>query len=381
MIAPKRLVIFRPTLGEGGADRVTITLLKYLDRRKFAPALVLTRREGVLLEQVPADVPVITLQARRLGTSWIALARYLRAEKPDIVFSTSSGGNTVAALAHWLSGHRSRLVLSERNTFSIARRERLPRWLPVERLKRPLYRRADVIAAVSRGVADDLVATLRLPADQVSVVYNPVDVDAAAPAPDPAPHPWLTEPIPVVLAVGRLVPQKGYPVLLDAFAAVRRIRAARLLVLGEGPLRGSLQTQVESRGLSDDVRFLGFVTNPHAFMRRCAVYVLSSVFEGFPNALIEAMRCGAPVISTDCPSGPREIITEPGRNGLLVPVGDAQALADAIDTVLSSPPLRATLAQEGQRRAAAFRHESIVAAYERVLLPESLGHDRMLTPA
>jgi glycosyltransferase involved in cell wall biosynthesis len=362
-----RLMIFRPNLADGGADRVTVTLLKYLDLRRFDPTLVLMRKEGQMLGHVPKAVRVLELGSRRLRGAWPALTRLVRAESPDVLVSTSSGGNLVVSLAQWLSGHRCRLVLSERTMFSMARKERIPWTVPIGAVKRFLYRRAHLVMAVSQGVADDLVQVLRLPRSLVRVVYNPiVDESLLDQAEQPLAHPWFEDGVPVVLAAGRLITQKDYPTLLEAFGQVRRSRPARLMILGEGVLRPALEALVKEMGMEQDVQLPGFVINPFPYMKRCTVFVLSSKFEGLPGVLIQAMACGAPVISTDCPSGPAEII-EPGRSGLLVPVGNADSLAREIEHLLADPQRRETLAREGQRRAHDFNVQTMVAQYEAAL--------------
>lgn len=366
---PLRLLVVRPTLGQGGADRVTLTLLEALDRRRFAPELVLLRRRGAWLDRVPADVPVDDLGGRRLWTAWLPLARRLRRRPPDVVLSTSSGANVVAALAHRLAGSGARLVLSERNVL-VRDQAPLKRALLLA-AKRRLYRRADAVTAVSRGVADDLRRRLGVPAERLRVVYNPVvTAELAAQAAAPARHPWLAAPEPVVLAAGRLVPAKGFDVLLHAFAELRARRPARLLILGEGPLREELLAQAERLGVGADVDLPGFDPNPFAAMARCAVFVLSSRFEGLPGVLIQAMACGAAVVATDCPAGPAEIV-ESGADGLLVPVDEPRTLAAALSELLDDDDLRRRLGARAAVAAQRFAAAGSLAAYEAVLSGEA----------
>jgi glycosyltransferase involved in cell wall biosynthesis len=208
-----------------------------------------------------------------------------------------------------------------------------------------LYRRADALVAVSTGVADDLVATLRLPRDMITVIYNPIPVtDIRRLAESPTAHPWLArgEP-PVILGVGRLTKQKDFSSLIRAFARVRQQRPVRLIILGDGELRGELEALARSLGVAADVTLPGFVDNPFPWMKGAAVFALSSAWEGFGNALIEAMACGTPVIATDCTTGPAELLDD-GRYGPLVPVGNDQALADAVCEMLDRPKAAALLA-------------------------------------
>lgn len=373
-VMAKKVLLFRPTLGEGGADRVTITLLRHLDRQTVRPSLVLVKRDGTLIDEIPKDIPVIDLGASRLRFSWLRLASVLRREKPDVLFSTSSGGNLVAALAHRIAfDPNRRLVLSERNTFSQVRREKRAPWLPVVAMTRRFYSRADRIIAVSEGVAKDLIQTLALPEGLVTAIHNPVvDEELYELSEQPVDHPWVQQGTPIVLAVGRLVPQKDYPLLLRAFARIRERRRVRLIVLGEGESRRSLERLAERLGVRDDVDFAGFKKNPFTYMRNCTVFVLSSRFEGLPGALIQAMACGAPVISTNCPSGPAEIISE-GSSGFLVPVGDENRLTEALERLLDDESLRRAFSEAGRKAASAFAVDSMVRHYEEELLSVTPG--------
>jgi glycosyltransferase involved in cell wall biosynthesis len=366
-VTRKRLLVFRPTIGQGGADRNTLILLQLLDRKLFALQLALMKREGEFLVDLPSDVELHVLDASSLWTAWWPLWKLLRSDSPDIVLSTSSGGNIPTALAHLLAHRRIRLVLSERSTIEregFTLKRRLTR-----QLKRWLYQRADAIAAISQGVQNDVIRNLRVSPDKVSVVYNPVlDESLRTLWQEPVEHPWFSEEIPVVLAAGRMVPAKDYPTLLRAFRLVRDRCVARLLILGEGHLRAELECLVKHLGLESDVSMPGFDKNPFRYMARCQIYVLSSIFEGLGSALIQAMACGAPVIATDCPFGPAEIIIEPGRDGILVPPRDFEALAREIVRLLEHPEVRRELSACGQRSAERFRAEAALTAYTKTIL-------------
>jgi glycosyltransferase involved in cell wall biosynthesis len=216
---------------------------------------------------------------------------------------------------------------------------------------------------VSREAADDLARTARLARERIEVIYNPVITPAlreqAAQAPD---HPWFApgQP-PVVLGVGRLTRQKDFPTLIRAFAEVRRRRTARLVILGEGEERPALTALVAELGLDPDVALLGFRDNAAAYMARAAVFVLSSAWEGLPTVLIEALATGTPVVSTDCQSGPREILQE-GRLGDLVTVGDPAGLARAIEAPLDRAPVPV-----GEKVLFPFTREAAVDHYLRVI--------------
>jgi glycosyltransferase involved in cell wall biosynthesis len=204
-----------------------------------------------------------------------------------------------------------------------------------ERLVKFWYPRADWVVAVSRGVQRDLLRYTRVSPERVALIYNPTYTHRLLELREqPVEHPWFApgEP-PVVLGVGRFYPQKDFATLLRAFAKVRANRLVRLVILGEGPLRSELEALAHQLGITEHVSMPGFVENPFAYMRRAAVFVLPSQYEGLPNVLIQAMACGCPVVSTNCPSGPEDILDN-GKYGHLVPVGDAEAMARAILRVL-----------------------------------------------
>jgi glycosyltransferase involved in cell wall biosynthesis len=345
---------------------VTLTLLQHFDRAVFEPSLVLSQVTGEFVEDVPPDVAVHSLGGRRLWTAWLPLTRLLRQQRPDILFSTSGGTNVVAVIAHFLSGSNGRLVLSERNVLMHGEATLKRRFLVWS--KRVLYGRADRVTAVSQGVKDDLVNQLGIAEEKVTVVYNPVVTDEMlAMAQEPLDHPWFSDDVPVVLGVGRLVLEKGFDVLIRAIAEVREKRPVRLVILGQGELREALQAQIDDLNLTDSVSLAGFDKNPFKYMARCDLFVLSSRHEGLPGVLIQAMACGAAVVSTDCPSGPSEIIT-PEVDGVLVPVEDVAAMAGLIERLLGDVELRRRFGEKGRETAERFRVEVVLRNYEAALL-------------
>lgn len=367
------VLFVRPNLSQGGADRVTRTLLRALPRDRFAPALALVHDTGEMREGLPTDVNVTSLGGGRAFASAPALARAIKRLRPDVVFSTSGGTNLPAILAVEATGHRCRVVVSERNV--LFHGGMTPKRALATAAKRVLYPLADAVTAVSTGVADDLARELALPRGRIQVVYNPVVTDEVRQgAQESCAHPFFAPGAPpVVLGVGRLVHEKAFDVLLRAFASVRTRVDARLLILGEGPLRDELAALAQRLGIAAAVDMPGFDSNPFKYMARATAFVLSSRHEGLPGALIQAMACGAPSISTDCPSGPAEIIEAVGREGLLVPVDDVGEIARAIGSVLSDAALRATLAEHGRRAASRFGVDSSLALYMEAIWPGSSG--------
>lgn len=331
------MAVFLLRLGIAGTERNMLTVVRHLASRGYRVDLVLINADGPLLETLPSTVRVVDLACRTKGGAVPGLARYLRRAKPDVLVSALASVNCVAAFSWWISRSKARLVLSERSTLSQeVARHWMFRILPMA--MRWLYPKADAIWAVSQGVADDLAATIGLPREKIQVIYNPVltdDLDHAAAA--PIDDPWFeTGAPPVILAVGRLHPQKDYPSLIKAFSKMRAAHHCRLLILGEGPERPRLEAAIQASGFADDIRLNGLTTNPFPYMRAARLFVHSARWEGLPTALIEAMASGVPVVSTDCPSGPREILRG-GELAPLVPVGDVDAMAAAMAGELSRP--------------------------------------------
>ena len=332
----ERVAIFTANMDGGGAERAMAKLAGGMAGRGYDVDLVLSKAEGHYLPEISGDVRVVDLGAGRVLASLPGLVRYLRRERPSAMLTSLCHVNVVALWARRVAGVGTTLVVNEQNTFSLETRNsprRRHRWLPA--LTRRFYPWADAIVAVSRGAAEDLALTARIEPDLIQVVYNPiVTPELRRMAAKPIGHAWFEpgEP-PVFLAVGRLAPQKDFPTLIRAFAQVRARHEARLLILGGGPERAHLQSLVGELGLDGDVGLPGWVTNPYPYMVRSAAFVLSSRWEGLPSVLIEALYCGVPVIATDCPSGPVEIL-EGGKHGMLVPVGDVDALARGMEAAI-----------------------------------------------
>ena len=269
------------------------------------------------------------------------LVSYLARERPDRLVAAKTHTNLTAIWGSALSGFPACVVVGEHTilTQEVAGPQgRKWRWRFIAPLLGCVYPAADFVYAVSNGAARDLAERTGLPRDGVETIYNPVVTEALrAQVAESVSHPWYREgEPPVVLGVGRLEPEKDFATLIRAFAEVRSKMPARLLILGDGRERRGLQALVRKLDVAADVELAGFVANPSAHMARAGVFVLSSAYEGLGNVLIEAMHAGCPVVSTDCPSGPSEIL-EGGRHGSLVPVGESSALADAIVRSLEGP--------------------------------------------
>jgi glycosyltransferase involved in cell wall biosynthesis len=367
-MAQIRLAIFISSMRGGGAQRAMLNLAQGIARRGYAVDLVLARAEGPYLADVPASVRVVDLKAARVLSGLPALIRYLRRERPQAMVSALAYVNIVALWARRMAGVPLRMIVNEQNTLSYSAshsQRRRARLMPA--LVKRYYPWADGVVTVSEGVGDDLARVTGIPREAIKVIYNPAVMALAVQerAKAPLDHPWFKpgQP-PVMIAVGRFHVQKDFLMLIQAFAQVRKAQRARLLILGEGRERPMLEALVQQLGVEQDVSLPGFVTNPFAYMARATLFVLSSRWEGLPTVLVEALCCGTPVIATDCPSGPREILREQ-RYGQLVPVGDTAAMAAAITKALENttprPPRESWLP---------FELEVIVDQYLKILLED-----------
>lgn len=354
------LAIFVPSLAGGGAERVMVVLANAFAARGKRVHLVVGSAEGPYSDLLDGRVELVSLDSFRLLAWPLLLAAYLRRTRPKALLSALSHANLAAIAAKQLSRVPARCVVSEHSTidFVVAHSaRRLTRVLPMA--MRLVYPFADRVVAVSDGAAAALSATIGLPRHRIDVIHNPVEVPGGV---APPPHPWFASGAPpVIVTAGRMTAAKDHGCLIDAFAQLRGRRACRLVILGEGPLRRKLEEQAAGLGISEHVLMPGFQSDPFAWMRGASVFALSSHHEGLPVALIEAMACGTPVVSTDCPSGPAEIL-ENGKWGRLVPVGDSGALADAIAATLDEPQH-----PDVARRAADFSVDRAMERYARVL--------------
>lgn len=363
----QRVSVFLPSLAGGGAERVMSLIANGLAARGVDVTLVLCQAIGAYLVDVDSRVRVVDLGVSSMPQALLPLVRHLRNARPTALLAAMSHANVTAALAHCMACSTARLVLSERAHLGSVLAA-YPGWRmrATTLMMRCSYLRADRIVSVSEGVAADLLQRIPLDAERVVTIYNPVVDDALHARANVEPAcAWLSARAPsdppVVLAAGRLVPQKDFATLIEAFALLRGTRTARLLILGEGHLRATLTAQIARLGLEGDVALPGFEPNPYSAMRTAQLFVLSSRFEGLPGVLIQAMACGIPVVSTDCPSGPREVL-EGGRWGRLVPVGDVTAMAAAMAAALDDPSPPAVML-----RAADFSVASAVERYAREL--------------
>lgn len=336
----KKISLFIPSLKGGGAERAILNLANELSvDSNFKVDLVLIGKAGTYLAEVQSRVNIVDLKSSNVPKSLFPLIKYLKKEKPDILISTLSHASAVSILATMLSRSKTKTIVRMANTFSkvlknINFTERMILFWGVK----IFFRFANEIVAVSDGVADDLAKTIKISRSKMKVIYNSTDIEKIKNKyKESITHPWLKNKTnPVILAVGRLTVEKDYPTLIKAFSILSEKNNFRLIILGEGKKRSELESLIKKLELQEKIDLPGFTRNPFVYMRNCDIFVLSSATEGFPNTLIEAMACGTPVVSTDCPSGPREILDN-GKFGKLVKVGDEKSLAEAILETIKNP--------------------------------------------
>jgi glycosyltransferase involved in cell wall biosynthesis len=333
------IAIFMPSLAGGGAERVMINLANTMTRSGYKVELILFSASGPNAKQLDKNIQIIDLKTSGAIASLPKLTSYLKEYQPKALISALAHCNVVAAYVKKRSGITTRVVGVDHNVYSLPQDANFKlrfRQLALRIAMRRTYPLLDHVVAVSQGIADSLKNDVGITRN-IEVIYNPVlSDDTFQKANQRIEHPWFNQDIPVILGVGRLEKRKDFPNLIRAFALLRHQRPARLMILGEGEDRGLIESLIQELALGDDVCLPGFVDNPYAYMKRADVFVLSSIFEGLPTVLIEAMALGTPVVATDCKSGPREIL-EAAAYGNLVPIQNPEALAKAIDETLNQP--------------------------------------------
>ena len=355
-----KISIILPDLRGGGAERINVDLAHEFARAGYDVELVLMQARGELLKEAEASFPVVDLATPRARSLPLALAHYLRHRRPDALLAAMWPLTVIAPLAQRLSGHRCKVLVSEHGILSAQYRE----WGTIHRLflrgsTRMGYRLADHRVGVSAGVVRDMAALSAMRPDTFNVIYNPVP-----PRPDPEPEAldladrlWSGPAGARIVTVGTMKAVKNHPLLLRAFARLGRSNA-RLMFVGDGAGRDALLSLARALGAADRVILAGFQSDPTPFYQTADLFALSSDYEGFGNVIVEAMACGLPVVSTDCPSGPSEIL-ESGKYGRLVPVGDVDALAKGLAQSLDAPLQPAALTA----RAAEFHPAKAARAY------------------
>ena len=354
-----------PSLRVGGAEKRTLALLSHLDRKAFAPSLIVQHGDGPLWQDLPPDVPLIDLNTPRMRFVIPEMRAALRKTQPDIVFALIEHTCIAVAMAARAENLTSPLVFSIRSNISKSLGSMSP---PMRLVYRAAFKRyfpdAAAIVAVSRGAGEEFARLTPEIRDRIAVLPNPVIppelVEQSRITPD---HLWARSGVPYILACGRLVAEKGFATLIRAFARVRARRNVRLLILGDGPQRKVLEALVKQLHLRGSVALPGRVSTPYRYMGSAAAFVLSSRWEGMPGVLIEAMACGVPVVATDCKFGPGELIDH-GQNGLLARLDDVTSLEEQIERVLGEPAFAARLGVAGKASMVRYSEAAACAAHE-----------------
>lgn len=361
------VALFIPSLANpGGAERVVVNLSKGLDARGLDVEIVTGEVDGAFTDDIPSTVATRRFRWPRVPVAPVVgtlpgLVRYLNDRRPDCLISFMNQVNLVAVIARELASTDPTLVVTDHNNPELLVDERNPYYRKdrlIYRLAPPLYSRADHIVGVSDGVSDSLAAITGLPRERITTIFNPVVDDRLRERQrEPVGHPWLEDDELQVVLGAKPEAQKNLSMLVRAFSRLEGTKN-RLVIVGTGEQTAELERVAAELGVADRVDVHGFVENIYAYLSTADVFALSSNWEGLPTILIEALACGCPVVSTDCPSGPREILQD-GELGELVPVGDARALGEAIQRTLEADVDESRL----RRRAEDFTVEAAAARY------------------
>ena len=361
----KHIAFVIPTLTGGGAERVIVTLVKYLDRRRFRVTLaVVDTRDAVLRGEIPDDVEFIDLGARRVRHALPRIIRTIWRIRPDVLFSTLGHLNVALAMVRFLLPRSVWTVARETTVVSNSLQVQ-PHRAAWKALYRWFYRRHDEVICQSRYMRDDLVRNFRFPEARSRIIHNPVDVERVRSlSAQPVEFPVGDSNAVKLVAAGRLDKEKGFDLLIEALALLER-PVVHLMLLGQGPLKADLQECARQHGVAGRVHFVGFQSNPYAWFARADALVLSSHYEGFPNVVLESLACGTPVIATPAPGGTREILE--GVDGcVMAEEVSARSLADAIQRWLDGSRRRVV-----ESAVDSYRVERILSEYEAALWKEA----------
>lgn len=346
----KKLSILISFSGDGGVEKMMINLLEGLIDQGVKIDLLVIKDRPPHFSRIPKGVNIIKLGP---NSAWLCkkpLIDYLKNSQPDVLLAAKHRALKLAIQAKRASGVNCKVVgqLHSHASESLKHKLWLKRVIWFASMRR-LYRHADKIISVSQGVADNIQDITQLKNDKLVVIYNPVVTnELKLLATQPAEHPWFNDKVPVIIAAGRFNKQKDFITLIKAFALLHKERASRLIILGKGKLQAEYQQLALSLKIEKDIDFPGFTLNPYTYMAHAQLFVLSSAWEGFGLVLAEAMAIGTPVVSTNCKSGPSEILID-GQYGKLTEVGNAQALADAMAVTLDQPMTKLQLQQGSER--------------------------------
>lgn len=359
--------IYIPSLNGGGAERVMLTMANALADSNYATRvdLLVNKIEGPYIKDVSKSINLVSLNSKRTAFSLIPLAKYLNKQQPNVIISAMNYVNIITVIAKMLSHSKTHVIVTEHTDLMAAMRDNKNalRNFILKTLMQYTYKKADAIVAVSKGAAKALAQQTKIDISKITTIYNPVVTDKLIHEQhELINHPWMKKETPYIIGVGRLIPLKNFEALITAYSYVQRYIDINLVILGQGHLKEELQKLVRDLRIEEKVLFTGFVDNPYPWIKNAECFVLSSRYEGLPTVLIEAMACGTPIVSTDCPSGPSEIL-ENGLWGELVPISDIEALSKAILKVLSKDYVK----KDVMERASFFSVDNALKGYLTIL--------------
>lgn len=368
----QKVLFFISSIDGGGAERVMVDILCHIDKSRIDPVLVLlySTENSPYKEYLPQDIRVIITKRKSDSfpekiKQFISFVRIVRRERPQAILSMLTHNNIMAILAGKL--FKITVFACEHSTLGEVIKTKDGKKMlgvPTSILVKIFYKFASKVIAVSEGIKTNLIEEFGISPEKVEVIYNPIDMDRIIKLSKESVNGIsIKKKAPVIIAMGRLTWIKGFDVLIKAFSRVVKAMDARVIILGEGSERGSLENLSAELGLTEKISFPGFQNNPYPFLFNADIFVLPSRYEGLPMAVLEAMACGLPIIAADCKSGPREILQN-GRCGLLVPVEDEAALAEGILNLLRDHALREKFAALGKYRTMDFSADKIVRKYE-----------------
>ncbi len=370
-----KILFVIPSLRGGGAEKVVLEVLRNLDRKKFQPELAVLTSEGEYQDLVPKDIKFFDLKKRSAKYAIFSLAKLVNKEKPDIILGTVEQIIILSYLIKFFLKTKPIIINRCSNFFSIKTTNKFIKFLESLAL-----RNSDYVISVSKGVREDLIKNFKVKKEKIKLIYNPVEIKKVKKLAKEQVKEYFKK-RPVILSCGRLKEEKGFPFLIKAFEMIlKKFPKITLLVLGQGEKEKELKLLTKKLKIEDKVKFLGFSKNPFKYMARADVFVLSSLCEGMPGVLLEAIGCGTPVVSSDCKSGPREILApdtdfnfqtksvEFAKYGVLVPPQNSELLAEGILKLLKDSNLIKKYYQLGRERVKDFSIEKIIKQYENFFL-------------
>jgi len=371
LVVKRKVCFVLPSLVLGGAEKVASIILTHLDRSKFDVKLVLFNKFGEHLDCLPPDLEIIDLHKKSRWDFWgliVRLRKIVKREEPDILISFLEYSNIISVLSAILLKKVPKVIISERSNHRSYLQKVKFKWLKTILIKYT-YRKAHKIIAVSKEIKRNIITDFRINDDKIEVIHNPIDITKVERlCKEEVNHRFVNKKDRfLIISVGRLSEEKNFDLLLRSFSVVIKENPAFLIIVGDGELRGELQKKARELDLENFVDFVDFQQNPFRWLSKADLFVLTSNWEGFPNVILEAMACGIPVISTDCPTGPREII-ENNKNGILVPIQDARLLANAILALLINNDMRNRIKNNASQYVTKFNYTKVILMYEKVFL-------------